>query len=160
MHKGQVKGTSVTVLNYSFPGNTSNFEIQICSGQVLVIFSCNINICMVYCVNNRKAIREKQTPLQLPVGYDISPLKRVKLKILTTNRQASGQNFYFSSREWRIIFYRNPHGLQKEDLFLPLFNTNFIIQAGTTLPDRFDNMREKARDILILQRITEFSTTG
>jgi hypothetical protein len=27
MHKGQVKGTSVTVLNYSFPGNTSNFEI-------------------------------------------------------------------------------------------------------------------------------------
>ena len=32
MHKGQVKGTSVTVLNYSFPGNTSNFEIQICSG--------------------------------------------------------------------------------------------------------------------------------
>ena len=28
--------------------------------------------------------------LQLPLGYDISPLKRVKLNILTTNRQASG----------------------------------------------------------------------
>jgi hypothetical protein len=27
---------------------------------------------------------------QLPVGYDISPLKRVKFKILTTGRQASG----------------------------------------------------------------------
>jgi len=25
--------------------------------------------------------------LQLPVGYDISPLKRVKLKILTTSRE-------------------------------------------------------------------------
>jgi hypothetical protein len=28
--------------------------------------------------------------LQVPVGYDISPLKRVKYKILTTSRQASG----------------------------------------------------------------------
>jgi hypothetical protein len=28
--------------------------------------------------------------LQLPVGYDISPLKRAKLKKLTTSREASG----------------------------------------------------------------------
>ena len=39
--------------------------------------------------------------------------------------------------------YRNPHGQLKENLFLPLF---------TDLPInyRFDNMRGKARDILIL----------
>ena len=49
--------------------------------------------------------------------------------------------------------YRNPHGQLKENLFLPLF---------TDLPInyRFDNMRGKARDILILKRITDFSTTG
>jgi hypothetical protein len=46
--------------------------------------------------------------LQLPVGYDISPLKRVKFKILTTSK------------------YRNPHVQLKDNLFLPLFNTNFI----------------------------------
>ena len=39
--------------------------------------------------------------LQLPLGYDISPRKRVKLKILTTSRQASGSNFKFNSREWK-----------------------------------------------------------
>jgi hypothetical protein len=37
------------------------------------------------------------------VGYDISPLKRVKLKILTASRQASSSNFKFNSREWRNI---------------------------------------------------------
>jgi hypothetical protein len=31
-----------------------------------------------------------QILLQLPVGYHISPLKRVKFKIATTSRQASG----------------------------------------------------------------------
>ena len=41
--------------------------------------------------------------LQLPLGYDISPRKRVKLKILTTSRQASGSNFKFNSREWKNI---------------------------------------------------------
>jgi hypothetical protein len=41
--------------------------------------------------------------LQLPLGYDISPLKRVKLKILTTSRQASGSNFKFNSRELKNI---------------------------------------------------------
>jgi hypothetical protein len=41
------------------------------------------------------------------VGYDISPLQRVKLKILTTSR----------------------HGQLKENLFLPLFNTNFISKS-------------------------------
>ena len=57
----------------------------------------------------------------MPVGYDISPLKRVRLKMLTTRRQ-------------RVEEYRNPHGQLKENLFLPLFNTNFIskfeINAG------------------------------
>ena len=42
------------------------------------------------------------------MGYDISPLKRVKFKILTTSK------------------YRNPHVQLKDNLFLPLFNTNFI----------------------------------
>ena len=46
----------------------------------------------------------------MPVGYVISPLKRAKLKILTT----------------RVEKYRNPHGQLKENFFLPLFNTNFI----------------------------------
>ena len=41
-----------------------------------------------------------------------------------------------------------------ENFFLPLFNTNF------PLADRFDNMWGKAREILILSRITDFSTTG
>jgi hypothetical protein len=38
------------------------------------------------------------------VGYDISPLKRVEK-------------------------YRKPHGQLKENLFLPLFNTNFISKS-------------------------------
>ena len=41
--------------------------------------------------------------LQLPLGYDISPRKRVKLKFLTTSRQASGSNFKFNSRELKNI---------------------------------------------------------
>jgi hypothetical protein len=54
----------------------------------------------------------------------ISPLSRVKFKMLTTSRQASGtcgQNFKLHSREWRNIV--------KENLFLPLINTNFISKA-------------------------------
>jgi hypothetical protein len=47
------------------------------------------------------------------VGYVISPLKRAKLKILTT----------------RVEKYRNPHGQLKENFFLPLFNTNFISKS-------------------------------
>jgi hypothetical protein len=39
------------------------------------------------------------------MGYDISPLERVKLKNVTTSRQL------------------------KENLFLPLFNTNFISKS-------------------------------
>ena len=42
-------------------------------------------------------------------GYDISPLKRVKFKILTTSR----------------------HEQLKENLFLPLFNTNFISKSDS-----------------------------
>jgi len=64
------------------------------------------------------------------VGYDISSLKRAKFKILTTSRQQL-----------------------KENLFLPLF-------IDLPINYRFDNMRGKARDILILYRITDFSTTG
>jgi hypothetical protein len=51
------------------------------------------------------------------VGYDISPLKRVKLKILTTSPLK------------RVEKYRNPQGQLKENLFLPLFNTNFISKS-------------------------------
>jgi hypothetical protein len=44
------------------------------------------------------------TLLQLPVGYEISPLARFKFKILTTSRE-------------------------EENLFLPLLNTNFISKS-------------------------------
>jgi hypothetical protein len=48
--------------------------------------------------------------LQLPVGYDISPLKRVKK-------------------------YRNSHGHMKENLIFPLFNMSFISKYfGRPLP--------------------------
>jgi hypothetical protein len=60
------------------------------------------------------------------MGYDISPLKRVKLKFLTTSRQASGSNFKFNSREWRNIV---THRQLKETLLLPLFNTSFISKS-------------------------------
>jgi hypothetical protein len=43
--------------------------------------------------------------------------------------------------------YRNPHGQLQENLFLPLFNTNFISESF-------------GKDILILWRITDFSTSG
>ena len=63
---------------------------------------------------------------------------RVKLKTLTTSHQG--------------------HGQLKENLFLPLLKKNLHFKILQNY--RFDNMRGKARDILILQRITDFSTTG
>ena len=55
---------------------------------------------------------ETNYPSVAHVGYDTSSLQRVKLKNLTTSR----------------------HGQLKENLFIPLFNTNFIskfeINAG------------------------------
>jgi hypothetical protein len=39
------------------------------------------------------------------VGYDISPLKRVKLKILTTSRHASGRSF--RGDDLKVNFYQN-----------------------------------------------------
>ena len=46
-------------------------------------------------------------------------------------------------------------------MFLPLFNTNFISKSfGGPLRNSVARMRGKARDILILERITDFSTTG
>jgi hypothetical protein len=43
--------------------------------------------------------------------------------------------------------YRNPHGQLEENLFLPLYNTNFISKFF-------------GKDILILWRITDLSTSG
>jgi hypothetical protein len=54
--------------------------------------------------------------------------------------------------------YGNPHGQLKKNLFLPLFNTELYFKIRFNY--RFDNTRGKTRDILILQRITKFSTTG
>jgi hypothetical protein len=57
------------------------------------------------------------------VGYDISPLKRVKCKIV-------------NSLEWRNIV---THGQLKENLFLPLFNTKFFkITDLTTCGERHE----------------------
>jgi hypothetical protein len=47
--------------------------------------------------------------------------------------------------------YRNPHGQLKENLFLPLFNTNFISKSfGGPLHNSVARTRGKAQDILIL----------
>jgi hypothetical protein len=48
-------------------------------------------------------------------SYDISPLSRVKLKILTARLTACGSNFKFNSLEWRNIV---SHGQLKENLYL------------------------------------------
>ena len=57
--------------------------------------------------------------------------------------------------------YHNPHGQLKENLFLPLFNTNFISTFfDGPLHNSVARTWGKARDILILERITDFSTTG
>jgi hypothetical protein len=64
------------------------------------------------------------------VGYDISPRKGVVEK------------------------YRNPHGQLKQNLFLPLFNTNFIKNPLADLytimmlgPQEFDVLSIKSTDI-------------
>jgi hypothetical protein len=56
---------------------------------------------------------ETNSPLVAHVGYNISPLERVKLKILTTD--GLWLNFLFNSLEWRNI---GTHGQLKENLYL------------------------------------------
>jgi hypothetical protein len=52
-------------------------------------------------------------------------------------------------REW--LRPSVPHGQLKENLFLPLFNTNFISKSfGGPLHNYIARTRGKARDILIL----------
>jgi hypothetical protein len=46
---------------------------------------------------------ERNSPSVVHVGYDIFPLSRVKLNILTTRLTACGENFKFNSLEWRNI---------------------------------------------------------
>jgi hypothetical protein len=53
------------------------------------------------------------------VGYDISPLSRVKLKMLITRLTACGKNFKFNSLEWRNIVTR---GLLKENLYFSYYD--------------------------------------
>ena len=50
--------------------------------------------------------------------------------------------------------YRNPHGQLKENLFLPLFNTNSF---GGPL---HNSVGKGTRHFNPLKRITDFSTTG
>jgi hypothetical protein len=54
------------------------------------------------------------SPSVAHVGYDISPLPRVKFKILTTRLTACGSNFKFNSLEWRNIVI---DGQLKENLY-------------------------------------------
>jgi hypothetical protein len=49
------------------------------------------------------------------VGYDISPLSRVNLKMLATRLTACGYNLKFISLEWRNIV---THGQLKENLYI------------------------------------------
>jgi len=58
---------------------------------------------------------ETNSPSVAHVGYDISPLSRVKFKILTTRLTACGYNFKFNSLEWRNIV---THEQLKENLYL------------------------------------------
>jgi hypothetical protein len=58
---------------------------------------------------------EINSPSVAHVGYDISALSRVKLKILTTRLTACGYNFKFNSLEWRNIVN---HGQLKENLYI------------------------------------------
>ena len=48
-------------------------------------------------------MEETNSPSVAHVGYDISPLSRVKFKILTTRPTACGLSFKFNSLEWRNI---------------------------------------------------------
>jgi hypothetical protein len=57
---------------------------------------------------------ETNSPSVVHVGYDISPLSRVKFKILTTCLTACGCKFKFISLEWRNIV---THGQLKDNLY-------------------------------------------
>ena len=56
---------------------------------------------------------------------------------------------YFSTQELsRVEKYRNPHGQLKENLFLPLFNTNFISKSfGGPLHNSVARTRGKAQRV-------------
>jgi hypothetical protein len=58
---------------------------------------------------------ETNSPSVAHVGYDISPLSRVKLKMLITRLTACGYKFKFNSLEWRNIV---THGQLKENLYI------------------------------------------
>jgi hypothetical protein len=67
---------------------------------------------------------ETNSPSDAHVGYDISPLSRVKLKFLTTRLTACGYNFKFNSLEWRNIV---THGQLKEKLYIYTLIPRFVL---------------------------------
>jgi hypothetical protein len=78
---------------------------------------------------------ETNSPSVAHVGYDIYSLLRAKFKTLTTHLTACGCNFKFNSLDQREQL--------KENLFLPLFNTNFISKSNsitdlTTCGERYE----------------------
>jgi hypothetical protein len=69
---------------------------------------------------------ETNSPSVAHVGYDISPLSRVKFKILPTSLSACGLIFKFNSLEWRNIV---THGQLKENLLIiNILMINYIIR--------------------------------
>ena len=58
---------------------------------------------------------EANSPSDVHVGYDISPLWRVRFIILITRLTACGNKFKFNSLEWRNIV---THGQLKENLYI------------------------------------------
>jgi hypothetical protein len=58
---------------------------------------------------------ETNYPSVAHVGYDISPLSRVKLKILATRLTVCGLNFKLNSLEWRNIV---TYGKLQENLYI------------------------------------------
>ena len=60
---------------------------------------------------------EINSPSVAHVGYDISPLSRVKFKTLTTRLTVCGYNFKLNSLEWRNIV---THGQLKDNLYIIL----------------------------------------
>jgi hypothetical protein len=59
-------------------------------------------------------MEETNSPSVAHVSYDISPLSRVKFKIVTTRLTDCGHNFKFNSLEWRNIV---THRQLKENLY-------------------------------------------
>ena len=55
------------------------------------------------------------SPSVAHVGYDVSPLSRVKFEMLTTRPTACGWNFWFDSLEWRSVV---GHRQLKENLYI------------------------------------------